>query len=118
LSNPKDGWITLSITTPDDSVDIVFSDVGPDSIGQLQQIVTALRQGSQNGAAEFHLEPAVASLDVSCSGATARLGITIDRQHPLSLIYDRQAFVNELDSELKRIVPLCTEWTNPGQEKN
>ncbi len=120
LSNPEYGWIILSMTNnSDQSIDIEFSDVGPITIMELKNALDLLKEGSNPDPVYFSLEPEEASLTFKIDEDNLVINYAEDDVFKQSLRLERKEFIDSLNSELNRVIPLCISphWTQEVNEK-
>lgn len=75
LSSPENGWIDMAIKAGDHKFESCFSDVGPNTVMDLQMAIKALTKGKDHFRVELFLEPSEAELIIRRGGEPGTLSI-------------------------------------------
>lgn len=115
MTDPEHGWINLTIQYGiAEELKIDFSDVGPDSVGELKTALDIFVSGGREANVQFYLEPLEAILTMFKVEEEMHMEYFLDGVSDLSFSLNQSKFINALASELSRVVPLCNNphWTN------
>lgn len=114
FSNPEHGWILLKIEfNNNEFIEIDFSDVGYNSVKELQLVIIDLNDGKSSTTVNFMLEPSEVILSINKNGTELNFDYTLDGKLKFSFILNEKEFIKALSLGLNNIIPLCVEphWT-------
>ena len=114
LTDPEHGWMVLTLEkSAEEIIEIDFSDVGPNSVKELDLAVSNLEKGDQNVTINFYLEPSIAKLEFSKFHGELKIEYYVNGSLKKSFCVNEKKLIDEFNSQLKRVIPLCKDqqWT-------
>lgn len=114
LSLPEHGWMVLALSQNSEVLlEIIFSDVGPNSILDMRNMSERLMIGNSSEVLEFYLEPSIGTLNLKPELDQLKVDYSINAKFVSSYSFNKIDFLIQLTAELDKVSPYCVHphWT-------